>query len=74
MSRFEDGVSGYIEGVCEVHIFFPIDMRGNSAICCEMCRMYSTTTRRCRLNDEVCEYPNKFVGSHCPLEMIEKEN
>jgi len=68
---FESGVSGYVVGACEVKAYFPIDLKGNADVKCAQCRFYSVNSRRCKLNGEVVEYPEKYVGSRCPLEFEE---
>lgn len=68
MARFESGVSNYVKATAQVAVYFPVDWRGNVSICCDQCKFYRPTYRKCGLNDEVCEYPNKYVGSRCPLE------
>lgn len=64
---FESGVKSYIKARYVVEIGFPVDLKGNAKVCCDMCRMYRSSTMRCMLNDEVCEYPRQYIGSHCPL-------
>lgn len=71
MSKFESGVSGYINAMATVYVGFPIDQRGNQFVNCSQCYYFSNSTNRCRLNGEICEFPNKYVGSHCPLEFID---
>ena len=69
MSRFETGITDYIHASAKVEVFFPVDSRGNAQINCRQCYYFNNTTNRCRLNGEVCQYPDKFVGGSCPLEM-----
>jgi hypothetical protein len=71
---FETGVSSYVIGIATVEVPFPVDHRGNPHVCCAMCRYYSRSSVRCRLNGEVTEFPDKYIGSHCPLIFEEKEN
>lgn len=68
---FEHGVKGYVVGVAEVKVYFPIDMRGNQYIRCDNCEYYSRSSRRCKLNNAIPEFPDKNVGSKCPLERID---
>ena len=68
MSRFDNGVSGYINGKAVVHAHFPIDFRGNPDVCCAQCFFYRDSSRRCCLTGQISEYPNKYIGSMCPLE------
>lgn len=74
MSKFENGISGYIEATATVKVYFPIDSRGNAFVNCEQCFYFNNNTRRCRLNGEVCAFPSKFVGGSCPLEIDTDEN
>ena len=73
MAKFETGISGYIKGTYTAEIYFPIDLRGNAHINCEQCYYFNPNTKRCRLNGEVCQFPDKYVGGNCPLD-IETEN
>lgn len=70
---FESGVTSYVVGQYTVSVPFPVDKRGNPHIRCEMCEFFSHSSSRCRLNGKICEFPNKYVGSFCPLE-FEKSN
>lgn len=70
LTAFESGVSGYVEAAATVRVFFPIDMRGNSEICCRMCYYFRTSSSSCALNGEICQYPNKYVGASCPLQPV----
>lgn len=75
MSKFENGISGYIEGSYTAKVFFPIDSRGNAHVCCAECFYHNSSTHRCRANGEVASFePNKYVGANCPLEMDTAEN
>lgn len=74
MPNFESGVKEYIIGYAVVEVGFPVDWRGNPDISCFQCKFFSRSTGRCNLTQEVSEYPNKYVGSHCPLVIKEKEN
>lgn len=70
--RFDSGVSSYIEAEAVVKVFFPVDFRGNADVSCNQCFYYRRNYRNCALNDEVCEYPEHYVGSHCPLRRREE--
>ena len=74
MPNFENGVKRYIEGVAEIRVFFPVDWRDNPDISCRQCKFFSRTHGVCQLTKEVSEYPDKYVGSHCPLIIKEIEN
>lgn len=71
MAQFETGISSYIEATATVRVFFPVDMRGNPHISCSQCFYFNNNTTRCRLNGEVCQFPNQYVGGSCPLEINE---
>ena len=74
MSRFENGVSSYIHGRATVDVYFPVDQRGNADINCTQCFFFREASRRCGLTGEVSQYPTKYVGSSCPLEMVEGDD
>lgn len=73
MANFESGVASYIHAHAVVEVFFPVDNKGNADICCAQCFYYREASKRCGLNFEVCEYPNKYVGSSCPLVRTDEE-
>ena len=64
---FESGVSSYIVATATVGVNFPVDFRGNSHVCCAMCDLWSKTSGRCPLTHAISEFPDKYVGSRCPL-------
>lgn len=66
---FESGVASYITGKAEVRVHFPVDGRGNADVSCNQCFFFREASRRCGLTGAISEYPNKYVGSECPLEM-----
>lgn len=68
MPNFDSGVKGYITGVCIAKVHFPIDFNGHADISCKQCTYYTHSYRTCKLNGEICEYPDSYVGSRCPLE------
>lgn len=70
---FESGVIGYVYGMAAVKNPFPIDERGNVHISCANCSFFVQSRSKCGLNGKLCEFPEKYVGSHCPLE-VEAEN
>lgn len=75
MANFDSGVSGYIKAYAVVEMSFPVDNKGRANISCKCCHFLTTTNiqARCQLNKMVVEYPDKFVGSHCPLQPIEEK-
>ena len=67
MATFDTGISRYIKGTATVEVFFPVDHRGVPSVCCEQCRFFNRRSVRCNLNEEVCNYPAKYLGKACPL-------
>lgn len=72
-ARFESGVSRYIKGEALVEVYFPVDKKGNADCCCEQCRFFQPTSRKCALTGAISEYPAHYVGSHCPLQWDDME-
>lgn len=73
MANFESGVASYIHAQAKVDVFFPVDRRGNADISCNQCFYFRRSYKTCGLNGEVCQYPEKYVGSSCPLEEVKEE-
>ena len=74
MANFDSGVASYILGTAEIVIGFPVDFKGNAEIARKHCKMFDKRTGRCWINQEVINYPDRFVGVNCPLERsIENE-
>ena len=69
---FESGVSSYVIGTAVVEVSFPVDRKGNADVSYSQCFFYREASRRCGLTGQISEYPNKYVGSHCPLEIAER--
>ena len=74
MPNFESGVAGYVVGEYTIKVYFPVDLKGEADISCKQCPMYWQTSRRCGLNQAIVEYPEKFVGSRCPLQARKDED
>lgn len=74
MANFDSGVAAYIIGRAVVEIGFPVDFRGNAEIACKHCNFYVRATQRCGLNQHIVNYPERYVGSECPLEIVEKKD
>lgn len=74
MADFESGVTSYVHAQAVVDVFFPIDKRGVADISCSQCYFYRESSKRCGLNWEICQYPNKYVGDSCPLKPVDEEN
>ena len=72
-TMFDSGISKYIKARATVTVYFPVDEKGNPHINCEMCHLYSGTSKRCKLTDEVIAFPSKYVGGRCPLVEIEED-
>lgn len=70
MANFDNGIARYIIGEATVRVGFPVDFRGNAEIACKHCKFYVRATQRCGLNQEIVNYPDKYVGSACPLEEV----
>lgn len=73
MANFDDGVKGYIKATATVEVYFPVDWRGSVEIACKHCPFYIRSAQRCGLNQSIVNYPEKYVGSACPLEKFESE-
>lgn len=71
MANFESGVARYIIGQVTLTVGFPVDFKGNAEIACKHCRFFVRATQRCGLNQEIVNFPDKYVGVSCPLERIE---
>lgn len=69
--RLDSGVSAYVRGTATVEAYFPLDRNNNPLVCCEVCPYYRPNARRCALNGEITEYPNKYIGGQCPLQFEE---
>ena len=67
MPEFSRGVKEYIRARAVVEVTFPVDFRDNAEITCYQCKYYRRNYRSCGLNGEICEYPDKYIGSRCPL-------
>ena len=72
MANFESGVKGFVKAYAVVQIGFPIDWHGKAEIACKHCNFFIRATQRCALNQEVVNFPEKYVGANCPLEIIEE--
>ena len=70
--RFDSGVKSYIIGRATVEVSFPVDFRGNADVSCNQCFFFREASKRCALTGQISEYPAKYVGSHCPLEIVEE--
>lgn len=73
MPRFDDGVKGYVKATATVEVHFPIDWRGSVEIACKHCPFYVRSQQRCGLNQEIVNYPERFIGTMCPLEEVKED-
>ena len=71
---FKTGVSRYIVGTATVKATFPVDLKGNPDVSCNQCRFFRRTAQLCGINGEICEYPQKYIGTQCPLNFESEEN
>lgn len=67
MPIFESGVSGYVYGRCTLSVAFPVDASGIPHVVCTHCEFFRRATQRCGINHRICEFPDKYIGSYCPL-------
>lgn len=77
MANFESGVKRYIKAQATVTVYFPVDMKDRADVNCMLCPYFNRTSGRCVLTQQISEYPKHYIGSHCPLDVIEelqKEN
>lgn len=72
MANFDSGVARYVIGRATVEVGFPVDFRGNEDINCYQCKFFSRNSGVCQLTKEIVEYPQKYVGTACPLERVEE--
>ncbi len=72
MPNFDSGVKGYIKATATVVVTFPVDFKDNADITCYQCKFFSRTNGICQLTKEISEFPQKYIGSHCPLTIVEE--
>lgn len=72
MPIFDSGVKSYIVGTATVTVNFPVNWKGEPDVRCELCEFFSRTSRRCQINRAIVEYPEKYIGSLCPLNFGEE--
>lgn len=73
MPEFSRGVKEYIRAHALVEVTFPVDFRDHAEVNCNQCKYYRRSYKKCGLNGEICEYPDKYIGSHCPLTFYVEE-
>lgn len=74
MADFKSGVMSYIIAEATVEVGFPVDFHGVADVSCHQCKFYRRNYRNCGLTGEISEYPDKYVGSHCPLRIKEEQS
>lgn len=72
MACFETGVKRYIKTRAVVEVGFPVDWRDNADISCKHCNLFVRATQRCGLTQQIVNYPDRYIGECCPLEIIEE--
>lgn len=72
MANFNSGVASYVQAKATVYVSFPVDFKGNADISCNQCEYFRRNYKTCGLNGKICEYPQNYVGSNCPLEIIQE--
>lgn len=72
MANFDSGVKRYIKTYAVVEVSFPVDWKDNADISCKHCPYYVRATQRCALNQAIINYPEKYVGTECPLEIVDE--
>ena len=73
MANFDTGVKRYIKARCVVEVSFPVDWKDNAEIACKHCNFYVRATQRCGLNQEIINYPERYIGEYCPLEEVTED-
>lgn len=72
MANFDSGVKRYIKTYAVVEVSFSVDWKDNADISCKHCPYYVRATQRCALNQAIINYPEKYVGTECPLEIVDE--
>lgn len=67
MANFDSGVKRFIKTYAVVEVSFPVDWKDNAEIACKHCNLFVRATQRCGLNQQIVNYPDKYVGENCPL-------
>ena len=73
MANFETGVKRYIKTKAVVKVSFPVDWRDSVEIACKHCQFFVRATQRCGLTQQVVNFPDRYVGESCPLDLEEVE-
>ena len=72
MADFSSGVKRYIKAVAVIEVSFPVDFKDSMDVNCHQCKFFSRQSGICQLTKEISEYPQRYIGSHCPLEFIDE--
>jgi hypothetical protein len=73
MADFSSGVKRFIKARAVVEVSFPVDWRDNAEIACKHCNFFVRATQRCGLNQQIVNYPERYIGEHCPLEEVTED-
>lgn len=73
MANFDSGVKKFIKGRVTLEVGFPVDWRDNPEIACKHCNFFVRATQRCGLNQQIVNFPERYVGEYCPLEIVIEE-
>lgn len=73
MANFDSGVKRYIKARAVIEVNFPVDFRDNASIACVHCKYYRSSLHKCGINDEIVNYPERYVGEFCPLEEVTED-
>lgn len=73
MASFESGVKRYIKARAVVEVNFPVDWRDNAEIACKHCNFYVRATQRCALTQTIVNFPERYIGTECPLEEVTED-
>lgn len=68
----ESGVKRYIMTQATVTVGFPVSWRDSAEIACKHCRFFERAKNRCWLTQDVVNFPDQYVGSGCPLTIVEE--
>ena len=67
--KIASGVARYRTCYCVVEVKFPVDFKGNESVDCMHCFLYQRRSGKSPLTGQISEYPDRYVGSTCPLEL-----
>lgn len=71
MGVLDSGVKSYIITQTIITVGFPVSFSGMAEVNCYHCKYFTHSSGVCQLTKEVSEFPQRYVGSHCPLEIVE---